>query len=424
MTSKKNIVIFTSRFPYHPGEQFLEKEIEYWSGLGWANVSLFPSDTGGEPRVVPDDIFTYTSSRTTRLRKLIFLPKAMCSAYFLREIIHLYKARKLHVGNIKAALYSVINVYNYERRIRKSIGQIIDVAYTYWNSEVTYALCRLKSAGLVKSVISRAHGYDLYEYRREGVYIPLKRQFAADMDLVCPISDQGKKYLIDTYGFSAQKVNVYRLGVSLPAAERNVEPDYTDIYDDSLSMVSVSFCLKVKNIDKIIDAIAFVAQKYSERKFKWIHIGGGRLMQNLVSYAKNKLGPLSNVSYQFLGHIDNRLIYEFYIKTPVDFIINCSSSEGIPVSLMEAMANGVPAIAPDIGGISELIDNESGILMSAEPDIKEIADSINAIKNNKNRVVMENAARLMIAEKYNADMNYKEFVNMVYMMSDLNASPV
>ena len=60
-----------------------------------------------------------------------------------------------------------------------------------------------------------------------------------------------------------------------------------------------------------------------------------------------------------LGRVDNNL--EFL--NSLDLLINTSSIEGIPLTAMEAISQGTPVIAPNIGGISELIiDGQNGYL--------------------------------------------------------------
>ena len=47
----------------------------------------------------------------------------------------------------------------------------------------------------------------------------------------------------------------------------------------------------------------------------------------------------------------------------VFFFVNVSESEGIPVSIMEAASFGIPIIATDVGGTSEIVDNSNGFLI-------------------------------------------------------------
>ena len=58
-----------------------------------------------------------------------------------------------------------------------------------------------------------------------------------------------------------------------------------------------------------------------------------------------------------------------------DSFITTSSTEGLPVSIQEAMAAGIPIIGTNVGGIPEMIDG-NGVLLSANPSNKEVAEAI------------------------------------------------
>ena len=98
---------------------------------------------------------------------------------------------------------------------------------------------------------------------------------------------------------------------------------------------------------------------------------------------------------------------------PIDLLINTSHSEGIPVSIMEAFSCGIPAIAPNIGGINEIIDEKCGYLLSSKPTVEEIKDKlekfirlpVNEIKNMKNEALKK------WDTLYNARQNYTNFAN-------------
>jgi glycosyltransferase involved in cell wall biosynthesis len=77
-------------------------------------------------------------------------------------------------------------------------------------------------------------------------------------------------------------------------------------------------------------------------------------------------------SFKFLGEVPN--ILEMYHKS--DIFIRPSLTEGMPLAVLESMACGIPVIATDVGGTSEIVrNNKTGILVQPG-EIEELANSI------------------------------------------------
>ena len=79
--------------------------------------------------------------------------------------------------------------------------------------------------------------------------------------------------------------------------------------------------------------------------------------------------------------------------------------DGIPVSLMEAMATGLPVVATSISGIPELvIDGQTGILVTAG-DVQELAGAIVRLcKEPELGVRLAQRARSLVVERFNLDV--------------------
>ena len=111
-------------------------------------------------------------------------------------------------------------------------------------------------------------------------------------------------------------------------------------------------------------------------------------------------------SFQLAGHVNN--IQSFYSN--IDLYLNTSIYEGLPMSVLEAMSMGLPVIAPDTGGLGEIIKNGvNGFLISSREPEKFAEKCILLFKNNqlyKNmsqeayRTVKQNFTRSAMAEKY------------------------
>lgn len=99
------------------------------------------------------------------------------------------------------------------------------------------------------------------------------------------------------------------------------------------------------------------------------------MLQNLI-----KINNLED-HVQYLGQVDNA----GDVLTPkLDLVVLPSRSEGIPMTLLEAIGNGVPVLATKVGGISEvLVNGKNGYFINR--DYLEIAEYIREIYDDKDR---------------------------------------
>lgn len=404
-----NIWIITSYFPYGLGEQFLETEIKFWAENQQATITLLPMRTSEVIRPLPCNIavdlcLSRDNKRPFRHLKAI---KSIFSRILWEEILWLRKKHILCLNTFFLAWRTATGILRTYALMKQKLRQTRTsvVGYSYWFDVAAYALALLRREDLIDYLVTRAHGFDVYEELRSHEYMPFKRQFVHDFDEIFAISEAGKTYLHERYNTPLNVLKINRLGVlvgdklSLPST------------DNTINLVSVSFCVSIKRIDRIIHSIAIAAQLVNKDvSINWTHIGGGELFDTLRSEAEHVLGSLHNVRFQFLGHLSNTEVIRYYETNSVDVFINTSESEGLPVSIMEAMSFGIPVIAPSIGGIPELVNHENGWLLSAQPTLEEIAQAIRAVQHYKNARTRQ-AAREAILRDYNAEKNYRSFVN-------------
>lgn len=403
--------ILTNSFPYHPGEEFLETEIEIWAELFDGNITLIPLKADGEPRPLPADV-TVDRCLVDGARGAGFYrsPFVIFSPIFLRELLWLRYKGILSIATTKIAWRTAASCLSYykvlQQKILSSGGNII--CYSYWFDISAYATALLRPDGLVNRLVTRAHRFDVYEERRQSAYMPLKRQFVEDFSTIFAISEEGRSYLHVRYAIPKDRLKVARLGVIVDNSVTSPSPG------NNLEILSVSFCVPVKRIDRIIKSISLAAQFLCEKgvSVSWTHVGDGELRSELVAEACLTLNHLDNVSFQFLGQLPNSDVMRYIKTNDIDVFINTSDSEGVPVAIMEAMSFGIPAIAPGIGGIPELVTKENGWLLSPSPNTAEIAEALCSFEHYKSTRT-RNAAKEKILRDYNADENYRKFVRTV-----------
>jgi glycosyltransferase involved in cell wall biosynthesis len=286
----------------------------------------------------------------------------------------------------------------------------VDIFYTYWYTEATYALQTLKDQYNYK-VVTRVHGFDLYKERTFKNYMPLRKQFTKNIDKVFTITDSAIKYLVENYGYKQEAISTQRLGVK----DRNIVCYPTD--EKEFHIVSCSSIINVKQVDKIVDSLVILNDKSNDIKLKWTHIGDDILFENLNTYANKKLKEL-NIEYNLLGFLSNTEVYSFYKNNQIDVFINVSKSEGVPVSIMEAMSCHIPIVAPNIGGIPDMVINGyNGLLLKNNPSINEIVKSLENNSFFKNHIIRENSYK-QYQKRYNAKINYNKFINQMVEIAD------
>jgi len=406
MKKYNNIILITEMFPYSSSEQFLETEVKYYENY---NLTILPQYGFREKRILNSDIHidNYLVNLPTfiGISKVYYILKGLFSTFFFKECS---KENICSISKLKIFLGSMLR-YSYYYKIFDtyfSTKTNLDktILYTYWNTEVTYALQSLKIKYKYK-LISRIHGYDIYKHRRQNNYMPLKKQFTNNIDRIYTITESANKYLHDTYKFDYDILELSRLGVE----DYNIvsQPNKEGI----VHIVSCSYLVEVKQVDKIIQVLAILAQKNIDFNYIWTHIGDGPLSKELHVLADNLLKPYVNLKYNFLGHLHNSEVYDFYKNNNVDVFINVSLSEGVPVSIMEAMSCHIPIIAPDIGGIRDMIDNNmNGILLCEKPSIVEIVDALTKTNLFKKEKVRNYSYKIFL-NKYNAKKNYLNFLD-------------
>lgn len=404
------IVILTNAFPWFPGEQFLEDEIVYWARCPHAQVTVMPAVIRGEPRPLPEGVSVDPGmANASVVNRLGFIVRGAFTRMFRDELGYLRRSGRLRWQTILRALLHVSKVLQQARAIERHAERhgVIDIVYSYWNDTQAYAAVVARDAGAARRAITRAHGIDLYQERRAYDYMPLKRQFVGAFDRVFALSTEAQQYLQRTYDAPPSKIDIVPLGVPLTEALSRPSPE------GSVHVVSVSFCLPVKRMDRIIEAMRLFALAHPDVKATWTHIGVGPLLDEMRQLAEDRLGGLRNVQYAFMGELPNDAVKKYYLNTPVDIFINTSESEAIPVSIMEAMSTGVLAIAPDVGGISNLVSDRVGVLLSSRPSHQEIADAIAALVIRQERKQLRANARRAVEERFNAAKNYPSFIESV-----------
>lgn len=372
------LVLFTNTYPYGTGETFLHEELPFVAPQ-FNEVLIFPlyipgGITNGK---LPDALLRPVPANVTVMAPLIYfdhkdkknlilhgasgLFRGMEICEFFRRTVFLSGKKLWLFFNYTLLLNSILG----NRKVMKTVTAQLEganMAYFYWGDKsalmIPFLKKRLKNR---LPFVVRFHGSDIYEQAKG--YLPYRSNLYKALDYAVPISNNGVEYLKTNYIRSCPKnIQVHRLGSYEHAMESLAELDKEGA-GEVFHLVSCSNVIELKRVDLIAKALLNIEKdiRFIERmeevgykKIKWTHLGDGPLLESLKDIFRMN-GTL--VTATFLGRVPHEQVIEFYQNNHTNLFVQVSRSEGIPVSIMEALSYGIPVVATDVGGVKELFQN-------------------------------------------------------------------
>lgn len=233
----------------------------------------------------------------------------------------------------------------------------------------------------VKKVIYTAHGFHFYKGAplfNRTVLKWAEQIMARWTDVIITINQEdfeaAKKFQMKKGG------KVYYLpgigiDTSLYKTDENVRLEKRTelgLSDDDVALISMGDLIKRKNYATAIRAIA----EAKNLKLQYYICGNG-IEKGSLTQLVQKLGVNSQI--HFLGIRND--IKDLLLAA--DIFLFTTKQEGLPRSMMEAMASGLPCITSRIRGNTDLIENTEGGFLCETNDISDYAEKINLLADDK-----------------------------------------
>jgi glycosyltransferase involved in cell wall biosynthesis len=375
--------LYTLSYPFGQGEGFIENELHYLAKR-FENVLIHPWNFSKEvPRKVPENVFVkfIEPSRT------ISFPKR------LRMILP-YLSKSSFRNNWRYELAHAGRLLSMADALKESRSSVDSVHYSYWLSDWATVLGLVHAEDLRFNYQARAHGFDVYDERQlygEHLYRDIQIK---GLKKLYPISDLAKTYLMERHdGLDAE---VQHLG-TIDHGMGSSEPK------DTLRVISCSTISELKRVHLIPELL-----KSLGRPVHWTHIGDGSEMEQM----KNRVASLpSHIQAELRGYLKPSEVMKTYRENSFDFFLHLSSSEGIPVSMMEAISFGIPIVATEVGAVPEIVNDSTGSLLAEELDMESWTTSLQkALEALPNR----RGVRQFWEENFKAEANYPIFAQKLY----------
>lgn len=346
----------------------------------------------------------------TKKDRIVSMCRGINNSYGRQELRKLIKNKKINKNTIKSYVLFTAKAELLTETMKKILNRYIKrcdekiIFYSYRFGIGALAGIRLKKEYKNAKIIARCHGQDLFEFRNKDKYLPYRNTLYEGVDRIFCISEDGGKYICEKYPMYSKKIEVCRLGTK----DRGVNQKLTNRY---FTLVSCSRIVPIKRLELIAEAICEI----KDIPIQWIHFGNGEEEYTKIITKKMKRAG-KNVIYNFKGFVDNQILREEYLTQPFSAFINVSESEGLPVSIMEAMSVGMPIIATDVGGTNEIVfQGENGYLLNKDFQIKELVKIIYQLQRMGEvdyKKMCENSRKIW-KEKCSEEKNYKKFIQHI-----------
>lgn len=409
---RKTLILLCDSYPLSAGEFFIDDEMRVIAPkFDKVLVYTASADTGKNlNRFVPDNAEVISFSRQKlevgKLKSIfrIFKPMFISEFFFALKNLSL----KYWLSAFKIMYVDIHRATNLKKELvcmckEKNIDMANCVFYSYWHDYKALALAMLRRENSNLKCVARAHRWDVFADKNIIPYLPFKKFILDNLSNTISISEAGKKYFYEyVKPASNSKISVSYLG------KINDRKPLFEKANNEILICSCSTLTPVKQVDRIINVLSELKVK----GLRWIHFGDGKLRSEIYALAERKL---PDVDFEFKGIVPNNEILDFYANNYVDLFINLSSSEGIPVSIMEALSAGIPVVATDVGGTAEAVNNENGFLVPADFNDDEVVQKVEAYINldEAKRQAYRRRAYDFWRENYEAEKNYGLFAEMI-----------
>ncbi|HEV7219465.1 MAG TPA: glycosyltransferase family 4 protein [Terriglobales bacterium] len=283
--------------------------------------------------------------------------------------------------------------------LRSTSVEHIHVHHGYFSCWIAMAAARF--LGITYSVT--LHGSDLMLHK---AYLETK---LANCQFCTTVSEFNRRYILEHYpSISPTKIFVRRMGVDPGQMASQKE------HQSPLIILSVGRLHPVKNHAFLINACARLKQRRCS--FASLIAGEGKERHRLELLIRSL-----DMEHQviLLGHLSPSQLERYYANSSL--VVLTSRSEGLPLTLMEAMTRGKIVLAPAITGIPELVrDGETGFLFR-EGSTDDFIEKVEKIRSSSPEFLngIRSSARQLILEQFDRETNLASFTDLLVKQTTL-----
>lgn len=212
------------------------------------------------------------------------------------------------------------------------------------------------------------------------------------------ISEKVREEAADLYRIPIDNIPLIYNGIDIIKFRQNSQTKH-----DGFKIINVASFFPWKNQGMLINAFA---KAYSTHKnMRLTFVGDGEKRGEMEQLCKSL--DIYDV-VEFVGVKDN---VEDYLSVSDVFVL-CSTFEGMPLSVLEAYASGLPVVATNVGGMPDIIKNEKNGFLVELDNIDELCNALILLCDNIDVYEQIKSNNISEAEKYDIKLIVKEYMKI------------
>lgn len=319
---------------------------------------------------------------------------------------------KIHFHEVSVPDYPLFKYQPYELALSSRLVDVvrsnsIDILHVHYAIPHAYAAYMAKKMlideGIEIPIVTTLHGTDITLVGSHPFYNPAVTFSINHSDRVTAVSESLKHDTLNLFDIK-KKIDVIPNFVDINKIKAKEKPCERSLLAKKEEKI-LTHISNFRPLKRIFDVISIYEGVAKHVKSKLMMVGEGPEKTKAIQYVKkNNLED----KILFLGNsneIDKILCYS-------DLFLLPSEKESFGLSALEAMANGVPVISSNTGGITEVnINNKTGFV-SKIGDIKDMTvNALTLLKNKNLHQKFKKQARVQ-AELFNLENIVNQYENI------------
>ena len=309
----------------------------------------------------------------------------------------------IHVIGTKGLNFKGVRGLMFKKNAKKALNKLIekediDIIHGHYLFPAGAAAVEAGKEHGIKTYVT-AHGSDMFElYKSQPLMRSTIRNVLKDADGVFAVSNALRHEIVATGVVGiANKTKLSWNSVDINKFSNKFNDSFKKEYEleDKPIVLFIGNLIKRKNVDSLLEA-----KKIAHSDYYLVIVGDGPLFKKL----KKKVEDENIRDVIFTGSRDD---VENIIPS-CDVLILPSFSESFGLVLIEALACGKPVIGSDVGGITEIITDDVGLLVNPTK-VSSIAGAVDKLIDDEElRLILSMNARNRALDFSQVDIPYEE----------------